>query len=156
DLAEADQADAWVHIGALSQDRLAHPEQALQCYRHALASDRRCPEARRCLEGLLRARGEYGELARLLEEWVQDPAGVERPPIGIELAGLYAQRGQRKEAIFRYEELRREAPGDLTVLTALDRLYQDEGQVHQLLEILEAQAEVVQGARNLGVLYSRM
>jgi tetratricopeptide (TPR) repeat protein len=156
DLSEADRADAWVHIGALYQERLAHPDKALQCYRNALASDRRCPEARRCLEGLLRARGEYGELVRSLEEWVQEAPELERRAIAIELAGLYAQLGQRKEAIFRYEELRREAPGDLMVLTALDRLYQDEGQVHQLLEILEAQAEVVQGARNLAVLYSRM
>src|SRR4051812_16234486 len=108
ELSAEDHADAWVHVGTIYEQRLGHPEQAIRCYRLGVASDGRCPEARRRLEALLRARGEYAELVRLLEERAQAASEMERRGIAYELADLYAQLGNRKEAIARYEELRRE------------------------------------------------
>ena len=156
ELAPEDQSDAWVHVGNIYEQRLGHPDQAMRCYRSGAASDGRCPEARRRLEALLRARGEYAELVRLLDERAVSAPELERRGIAYELADLYAQLGNRKEAIARYEELRREEPCDLLVLRALEALYRLDQRVHELLDVLEAQAGVVQGSRNLADLYQRM
>jgi golgin subfamily B member 1 len=155
-LEPADRADAWIHIGALYEQRLSHPDYALVCYRSAVSCDRASSEARRRLETLLRARGEFAELARLLADRLEAAPDLERHAIAVELAGLHARLNNREEAIARYEELRSEAPGDLEVLQALEDLYTRERRVHQLLEVLEAQASVVQGARDLARLYQRM
>jgi tetratricopeptide (TPR) repeat protein len=151
-----DRADAWVYIGGLYEKRLGHPDQALACYRYAVDSDGDCAEARQRLEALLRARGEHAELVRMLEERLLRAPALEQRAVALELAALHAQLGDRQEAIHRYEELRAQLPGDLALLRALAPLYEAEGRVRELVAVLDAQAGLVEGARDRAALYRRM
>jgi tetratricopeptide (TPR) repeat protein len=113
-------------------------------------------DARLHLEGVLRAQGREPELLRLLEERSNDASELEGRALRLEVAALYARLGDRHEAISRYEELRLDTPGDLAILRALEVLYVEEHRVRELLEVLEAQAGLLEGARDLAPLYRRM
>ncbi len=145
-----DRAGAWLHLGAIFERQLDHAEHALACYRRAAELDPDCATARNAIAANLRARGEHAALVTLLEERLRRAPELEQRAIRVELAGLYALLGERGEAIARYEELRRELPGNLPLLRALEKLYDDARRVHELVDVLEAQAGLVDGARNLG------
>ncbi|HEX4459395.1 MAG TPA: hypothetical protein VIA18_15555, partial [Polyangia bacterium] len=156
DLDAEDRANAWLHLGRIYERQLDHAEHALACYEHSLTLDPDCVAARNAVEATLRARGDHAALLTRLEERLMRAPELEQRAIRLELAGLYAQLGERGEAIGRYEALRRELPSELTILRALERLYDDARRVNDLVDVLETQAGLVDGARDRAQLYRRL
>jgi len=154
---QGERARLLCEAADVCERRLSDPARAIVLYRRALQVDPWFEKARLELEALLRRRGERAELARLLEDKLEGAPREEQPEIRRELAGLYADAlAQPARAIELYQELRAETPGDLEVLRALERLYEQAGRVAEHVDVLAAQAGVVESSRERADLYRRM
>jgi tetratricopeptide (TPR) repeat protein len=105
------------------------------------------------------------ELARRLERWADvvrvldelAAAGDDAHARRLEAAELTCGKlDDRAGAIARYEALVTEAPGDLSVLRALDLLYEAEGRQVEYLENLARQADATDDRHERAALYRRL
>jgi len=155
--APAKKAELWLELADVYESRLSDGVQAAQAYQQALDADPSSTEARSALEALLRRRGEWRELTRVLDDKARALAGDEAQAVQREVAELLSDKlGDRKGAIERYEALRNEAPRDLPTLRALERLYQAEGRHEEYLQALAGQADAVDSDRERAALFRRM
>jgi tetratricopeptide (TPR) repeat protein len=151
------EAGRFVEQAEVLEARIGDAVQAAAAYRKALEKDALAHEARAALEQLLRRKGEWRELAAVLDERVKYATGEEERALRGEAAALFADRlDDRKQAIARYEELAKDEPRDLVVLRALERLYVADGQEKEYIECLGRQAEAVESDRERAALYRRM
>jgi tetratricopeptide (TPR) repeat protein len=150
-------AGRYVEQAEVLESRIGDAAQAAAAYKQALAKDPQQHEARAALEQLLRKHNEWRELAAVLDERVPYASVDEARALKAEAAGLFADRlDDRKQAIERYQALAADEPRDLTVLRALERLYQADGQEKEYIECLGRQAEAVESDRERAALYRRM
>jgi tetratricopeptide (TPR) repeat protein len=153
----ARKAELYRELGALFDARLGDPVQAIACYRLAIETDPWAQEARTALEALYFRRGEHGALVQLLEEKAARTTGPEQDLLRRRIAELCADHlGDRPLAIRHYEAILAEAPADLKVLRALERLYQAEGRTRDHLATLAREAELVESERERAELYRRL
>jgi tetratricopeptide (TPR) repeat protein len=128
---------------------------AAAVYRQALAADPSQQDVRAALELVLRRRGDWREVVTLLDERAGHAGPDDARAHMLEAAALMEQLGERAQSIAHYEALAAAEPRDLTVLRALERLYQADGQDEKYVQVLGRQAEVAE-ARERGALYRRM
>jgi tetratricopeptide (TPR) repeat protein len=141
----------------LLESRLGDTQGAIAAYRMALEADPSSDDARAALEALLRRSGAFRELIPILDEKARMASPEEAVLIRREAAELLAERlGDRKAAIERYEALRAEAPRDLVMLRALERLYREEGRDDDTLRVLGQQADAVESDKERAALFRRL
>jgi tetratricopeptide (TPR) repeat protein len=152
-----ERSTLYLELADLYETRLGDGGQAIHCYRKAIEADPLAEEARGALEALLRRRGDWKELVQLLDVKATSLSGEEATALKREVAEILAERlGDKRGAIDRYEALRTETPRDLTVLRALERLYQQEGRHEDYLTVLGYQAEAVESDKERAALYRRL
>jgi tetratricopeptide (TPR) repeat protein len=157
DESPAKKAELYLEQADLYETRLSDGAQAIRCYQAALEADPSAQDARASLEALLRRRGEWKDLAAVLDEKARHASGDEALAIRREVAELTADKlADRKGAIVRYQLLKSEAPRDLVTLRALERLYQADGRHEEYLDVLGEQAEAVESDRERAALFRRM
>jgi tetratricopeptide (TPR) repeat protein len=106
---------------------------------------------------LHRRTARWADLARTLDQQVEQASGEEARQLRSEVAELYADKlGDRAAAIDRYETLLRDTPRDLVVLRALERLYDQTGRNREYLDCLERQAEALDSDAERAPLYRRL
>ncbi len=99
-------------IGQIAEEHLARPDEAIAAYKEALARLPSYRLARVGLEGLLRARGAFGELAELLEQQaVSAAAPSDRARLLTQAAMLIELHAADPAGLDRPAELYREALG---------------------------------------------
>ncbi len=151
------KAELYIELGDLYENRLNDGAKAVSNYREAMAADPTAMAATMSLEALLRRRGEFQPLVELLEENVKRLSGDEARQVMLDIADLLGEKiGDRKGAITRYETLRKQTPGDLQILRALEKLYETEGKHDQYLATLADQAEAAQSDKERAALYRRL
>ncbi|HEU5059229.1 MAG TPA: hypothetical protein VFU21_22005, partial [Kofleriaceae bacterium] len=97
-------------IGQIAEEHLARPDDAIAAYKEALARMPSYRLARVGLEGLLRARGAFGELAELLEQQaVSAPATIDRARLLTQAATLLELHAADAGGLERPAALYREA-----------------------------------------------
>jgi len=106
---------------------------------------------------LWRRLGRHAELVQALDERAAQPDGDDVRALRLEAAAIYADRlNDRVRAIARYEALQVEAPRDLAVLRALERLYDQDGRHEAYLEILEREAALTTAPTERAALLRRL
>lgn len=156
-LPPAHRADACWRLARLYAQRLDLTHRALASAGEALALDPAHGPAWKLRVELLRKTGRWDELARVLAERLPVAQPEERMALQRELAQIREHHLDDLDgAIEQYEALRAERPGDIAVLRALDRLYGRAGRVRAHLDVLTAQAGLLEDVRALCAIYQRM
>ena len=119
-------------IGQIAEEHLARPDEAIAAYKEALARLPSYRLARVGLEGLLRGRGAFGELAELLEQQaVSAPASIDRARLLTQAAMLIELHAADPSGLDRPAALYREAltfaPQLTTALWGLARIRERAG-----------------------------
>ncbi|MCB9541773.1 MAG: tetratricopeptide repeat protein [Myxococcales bacterium] len=122
-----DGADARVamlfRIGALWEDNLDDPDQAIETWRRVLAEIPQHPEAVASLERVFSRVGRYRDLADLLEDRLADTEGAARIPLLFQLAQVLEHRlDAAADALERYAEVLEIDPGHPETRAALEAL----------------------------------
>lgn len=105
---------------------------------------------------LAKKRERWADVVRVLDELAASGAD-DAHALRLEAAELTAGKlDDRAAAITRYEALVAEAPGDLSVLRALDLLYEAEGRQVEYLENLGRQADATDDRHERAALYRRL
>ncbi len=152
-----DRADAWWRLARLHLQRLGSVPHALECAAEALALEPGHREAGKLQLDLLRKSARWEDLAGVLAERAPLAGPEERTALRRELAQIYEHHlDDVRGAIEHYQALQSELPGDLGILRALDRLYARAGLVRAQLDVLSAQAGLLEDVRALAVVYQRM
>lgn len=140
-----DKADVHVEMGALCEQNLGRPEEALGYYRKALEIDAGNVGALRALERSYTAAESWEDLLAVL----RTKASAVDEPDESRAARLHAAEvledrlGRDDEAIAEYAAVLEIAPDDVQALKGLERLHSRKEDWPKLLEILERQLEVV-------------
>ncbi|MDW8283151.1 MAG: tetratricopeptide repeat protein [Myxococcales bacterium] len=154
--------DLYLEQGDLYEARLADGVSAAAAFRKALEIDPQSRDALTALEHLARRHRDWLALVDVLDRKAQLLEGS-----GDSEAALQARREaasiatdhltDRRSAIARWEELRRQAPGDLDALRALEKLYAQQGSYSETyLSVLGDLAEVVSSDKERLALYRRL
>jgi tetratricopeptide (TPR) repeat protein len=152
-----DRADAWWRLARLHLQRLGAVPRALECAAEALALEPEHRDAGKLQLDLLRKSARWEDLARVLAERAPAAGLEERTALRRELAQIYEHHlDDVRGAIEQCQALQSELPGDLGILRALDRLYARAGLVRAQLDVLSAQAGLLEDVRALAVVYQRM
>ena len=140
-----ERADTYVQLGNLSQDQLNAAQQAPSYYLQALEVDSQCVPALSALEVIYESREEWPELVDMLRrkaEALTDPEEI--LDTKLKLAETYEHRsGDLEAAIAVYREVVEADPQNLRALRSLESLYEQSERWHELLEVLEAEYDVV-------------
>ncbi|MDW8362028.1 MAG: tetratricopeptide repeat protein [Myxococcales bacterium] len=125
-----------VRMAAVHEQRLGQPNEAIALYERALEHDTRHRPALRALERLRRERGQWAELARLLETEMAGATDPEhRAAAAVRVAEVHEERlGQPERAIAAYETALRARPGWRPALDALARLRAERRAYAKLVE----------------------
>lgn len=151
------RADACWRLARLYAQRMDLTHRALERASQALALEPAHGPAWKLRVDLLRKAGRWDELARALAERVPAAEPEERVALHRELARIHEHHlDDPAGAIEQYEALRAERPGDVGVLRALDRLYARAGRVRAQIDVLTAQAGLIEDVRALCAVYQRM
>ncbi len=154
----AERADVYVSMGELKEEHFKQPEQAIQHYRDALEGVPAHLGAIKSLERVYRARESWNELAEILRRKIaalSEPEEVLQAK--LELAETYEDRAvDRAKAVEQYKRVLEDEPRNLTALKGLERLYAQQEQWQDLLDVLERQLEVVQNERDQVALLVRI
>ncbi len=132
-------------IGQIAEEHLARPDDAIAAYKEALARLPSYRLARVGLEGLLRGRGAFSELAELLEQQaVTAPAAIDRARLLTQAAMLCELHATDPDGVERPAALYREALGSAptlaTALWGLARIRERAGDWSAVAAALEALA----------------
>jgi tetratricopeptide (TPR) repeat protein len=132
-------------IGQIAEDHLARADEAIAAYKEALARLPSYRLARVGLEGLLRARGAFGELAELLEQQaVTAPAPIDRARLLTQAAMLLelhaADAGGLERPAALYREALSAAPQLPAALWGLARIRERAGDWAAVAAAFEALA----------------
>ncbi|HEX4802851.1 MAG TPA: tetratricopeptide repeat protein, partial [Myxococcaceae bacterium] len=151
--AEADIASSPDHAafllfraGELIERRLVDSEQAIPVYREALQLSPSCLPALRALEQIYRSRKDWEKLLEVLHSEAahrSDPR--ERARALFQAAGICeAHLNSPDEAIDTYLEVIRLAPGHAAATAALKRLYTAQGNLQEMVAILDGEAKAAE------------
>ncbi len=114
-------------MGELCEERIGRDEEALSYYRRAIDIDPTYRPALRALATLLRERGDYGELVKVLElelSGLTDPNA--RARVGFRVGEVYEERlGQNDRALSAYEAALKSMPDYRPAVDAVVRLRAD-------------------------------
>lgn len=136
--------DAWLKIASVEDEKLNHPEAAIESYRKVLATDAADGEARDAMEALLRRLERWPALLESLRERLaltQDPA--QREQIWFEIASVQDHKLHDPEAaIATLREMLAEDPASSRALTALDQLFERLGRWNDLADNLQTRLEL--------------
>ncbi|MBI4956434.1 MAG: tetratricopeptide repeat protein, partial [Myxococcales bacterium] len=134
----------WFKIGALCEDALHDPGQAIAAYRRILAVEPQHLGALHALERAAEAAGRPGELAEALE---LEAALAKEPARRVSLllrAGEVLEQGlgDAEAALVRYRRVLEIDPKHAPVLGCLARVYQKLGRHRELCEVLDREIEL--------------
>ncbi len=145
------KAETYVQMGDLSVQHLGIPQQAPQYYQKAIDV---APKNIAALEALERIYGEQGNWDKQLEILSRKVQALEEnPDAGIDaqmqVAETYETRIDDPDAaINAYQKVLAEDPQHLPALRGLERLYAKTERWQPLVEVLEAEYEVVETERD--------
>ncbi len=126
-------------------------------YGRVLADDPGHLKASGGMARIAESTGDYQTLVEILEQRVEATRGRERTDVLLKIAEVYEDRlSNPAEAERRFEAVLELAPGDLSALKGLDRIYSRTGQVRELLANLEKQIDLSPTPRQKINLYERM
>ena len=148
-------------IGQIAEEHLARPDEAIAAYKEALARMPSYRLARVGLEGLLRARGAFAELAELLEQQaVAAAAPIDRARLLTQAAMLLelhaADPGGLERPAALYREALSAAPQLPTALWGLARIRERAGDWAAVAAAIEALAGAAGGPPARGRLLIRL
>ncbi|ACY16316.1 tetratricopeptide repeat protein [Haliangium ochraceum] len=136
----------WSRIAEIHEERRGEPARAIEAWRKVLEVRDDDDAALSALDRLLLMEARYEELVRVVEKranLAQDE-GTRRVFLH-RIAALYEEDlEQRGEAIAAYKNVLTEAPGDPVALDALERLYREESDWHELVAVLQQKIEQAQ------------
>jgi hypothetical protein len=147
--ADAETAAAHLCAAARMQMRSQDTDGAVTTLRNALARSPSHPYAVSLLEEVLRARGDAGELVRLLKEAAEASDAPRAAEARLLLAGAAAEAAEDLDkAIQTYEEAADRDPTSLAPSLALKRLAENKGDRELVLRALEvlSEREITNGA----------
>ncbi len=132
-----------VHAAGIYERSLGRTDLALAAWRRVVGIDDTDREALAQLAQLLKAADQPRERALVLERQIElSSNAVERRHHRLELAALYQQLGDALGAQGIYRAAVEEDPHDREMLEALVRLYEQEEQWSDLVDVLDALAQV--------------
>jgi tetratricopeptide (TPR) repeat protein len=150
-----ERALAWLRLAQRKHDVLDDAASALATVERALALAPDLDSAVELRVTLLRRLERWRALAAALDERARIAAPADARALALEAAALRVRIDDRAAAIASYEALAAVDARDLSVLRALERLYQVDGQTDRYVACLERQAEVAE-PRERAALYRRM
>ncbi|MEM7515509.1 MAG: tetratricopeptide repeat protein, partial [Planctomycetota bacterium] len=142
-------ADTYTRMGDLSKGHLNQPNEAPNYYRKALDA---YPQHLKALEALEKVYAADGNDEKLIEILQQKATVLEDPADSIaaklQLAEAYETRvGDAERAIETYVQVREAENANMPALKGLERLYAMTERWQELLEVLQAQLELVTSER---------
>jgi len=154
----AERADVYVSMGELKEEQFKQPEQAIQHYRDALEAVPTHIGAIRALERIYRAREQWNDLVEILRRKIGALTESEDVLAAkLELAETYEDRAvDRPKAVEQYKRVLEDDARNIPALKGLERLYAQQEQWQDLLDVLERQLEVVQNERDQVALLVRI
>lgn len=159
------QIDLYLEQGELYETRLSDGVSAIAAFKKARAA---APESRDVLSALehsLRRHSSWVDLIAVLDDKIAqlEATGGDADQAAAldcrrEAARLCAEhQNDRKQAVTRWEAVRKAAPGDVETLRALEKLYsQDGGASEQYLQTLSSLADNVPSEKERLALYRRL
>lgn len=137
--------------------KLNDVDRAVGIYEEILKGDPAHPEASEALEGVYRERGQWSELADLLDAKSKAQHGTERVETLCAVAEIYEDRlDDLDQAAAFYEAASHQAGTQLEALKGLDRIYSRTERYAELMANLERQLEVAATPRQRMTLHERM
>lgn len=153
----ADRARLLLRAAEVLEGRLNRPDEALEKYREAMATDPSVVPARDALERLYARAGDWPALVGLLEvelEGIQSPR--ERVAQLFRIAQIQEDRlANPAAAAATWRRLLAGDPEHLLALRALARCLEAEGRWEELVEVLGAEGAVVEDPRRRAALHAR-
>ncbi len=138
-------------------ERLNDPVNARQLYEQVIHDDPAHVRATESLSRLYEQSGDYQALVKLLEGRAEALGGSERSAVQCRIAELYEVRlGDDGEAIRRLKAVLETDPECMEAYRALERLYAKGDRYKELLEMLEAELQIVSTPRLQVTLLERM
>jgi tetratricopeptide (TPR) repeat protein len=137
-------------------EKLDDAQKAVEFYRRAQSLNPDDPTALNALEKLYTRREQYPELLEVYRKKVELTSALdERQQLFFRMAYLWEEMlGNPEEAITTYREVLAQDDSNREALKALDRLYQGQGQWHELADNLARQLTLVEEAQeNVALLY---
>ncbi|MBX3181440.1 MAG: tetratricopeptide repeat protein [Polyangiaceae bacterium] len=137
------QALIFHKLGEIAEERVGDEARAMRFYRQAIEQDAFHKPALHALQRRLAARGDFAELAKLLElELTATTEPAERARTAQAIAEVYEDRlGQTERALAAYEQATLADPGFRPALDGRVRLLAVDGHHKRLVEELERQAK---------------
>ncbi len=140
-----EKAEVYVEMGQLCERELGHPERAPGYYSHALETDPKNLAAIEALEDVHRQRQDWDELQDILDKKVEaSPTEEEAVRAQLQVGELLEfQLSELDRAAEAYRGVRERDPMSLKALQGLERVYTQLENWKGLLEVTEAQYELV-------------
>ncbi len=137
------RAELLRRSGSVQEELLGDVEGAIEAYRRAAEEDQQDPIALEALDRLYLGQRAYGELADVLRRRVEVEEDSElKVEIGMRLAEVAEQRQNRfDDAIDALKGVLDVQPAHPEAMTSLARLYEQQSQWPELLDVLRAQAD---------------
>ncbi|MEW5739040.1 MAG: tetratricopeptide repeat protein [Myxococcota bacterium] len=127
--------------GLLLEDRLKRPEEASGLFREAFAIERRDPQLISAIKRVAQREGTVDEeLAALAAQ--AESQGSSAAPTFLQISKTYERLGRPEDALAALLAARRVSPNDPLVLSELARIYEAEGRLEELAEVLLAWVNV--------------
>src|SRR5262249_15105532 len=142
--ASPEQASALLfRVGELIEHKLSNEEKAISAYREVLELTPKFLPALRALEQIYRAGRNWEQLIEVLRAEAatrSDPG--ERANALFQVAGIWETHLSRLDkATAAYEDVLRLVPGHSPAIVALERLYKAQGNLHELVAIIDRETQ---------------
>jgi serine/threonine protein kinase/lipopolysaccharide biosynthesis regulator YciM len=149
--------DLRVEAAEIYGSHLNDVARAAEIYSRILVEDPAHAKASAGMARIAESTGDYETLVGILERRVETARGRDQLEVLLKIADVYEDRLVNfAEAERRYVAALELAPGDLTALKGLDRIYNRTSKYRELLGNLEKQVEVAETPRQKVTLYERM
>lgn len=138
---EDESSEFWRRIGEIYEEQLGDSSQAIKAYRQAVGDSGEDVVVLAALDRLYSATEDFESLSEILVRRLRVESGtMARVGVGLRLGELAEQRLHRAAlATDAYRQVLDDFPGHDAALVALVRLYEAQGQWHELLQCLETQ-----------------
>ncbi|MCH2108989.1 MAG: tetratricopeptide repeat protein [Polyangiaceae bacterium] len=132
-----------LRLGKWYGENLGHSDYAEQYYRQVLELDPRNTRVMRQMAAISRIGGDYKNAGLQLQEALKVAvANEQRVAINTDIADLlYRQMGEAEQAIVYYRRALDMNPGYLPALDSLERIYEERGQIQELVDILSRKTD---------------
>ncbi|HLV21123.1 MAG TPA: tetratricopeptide repeat protein, partial [Polyangiaceae bacterium] len=143
--------------GELLEEKLGNAAAARELYEAVLAEDAGHERAGEALGRMVEQAGDFGRLARLLEQRADASGGALRVRLFCRAAEVHEDKLDDGDAAARcYAQALADEPTNPAALRGLDRAYAKTGKFTELLEVLQKQLEQAQTARQKVVVLERI